>query len=88
MKHALQCIKYSGAKPQLALLALHATPIDANLLSPAELLYQCQIRTTKLGLTQLPSRFVNELMPTLMPPSHRQTNDANLLHPCMLASQL
>ena len=35
-----------------------------------------------------PSRFVNKLMPAAMPPSHRQTNDANLLHPCMLASLL
>ena len=39
-------------------------------------------------LTQQPSRFINELMPALMPPSHRQTNDANPLHPCMLASLL
>ena len=37
-------------------------------------------------LIWLPSRFMTELMPTLMPPSHRQTNNANLLHPCMLAS--
>ena len=36
----------------------------------------------------LPSRFVNELIPTPMPPSHRQTNDANPLHPCMPASPL
>ena len=39
-------------------------------------------------LIHLPSRFVNELMPALMPPSHRQKNIANLLHPCMLASPL
>ena len=39
-------------------------------------------------LTQQPSRFMNELMPTLIPPNHRQTNDANLLHHCMLVSQL
>ena len=39
VKHALQCAKYSGADPQLALLALQATPIDAKLPSPAELLY-------------------------------------------------
>ena len=32
--------------PQLALLALWATLIDAKLPSPAELLYQCQLRTT------------------------------------------
>ena len=35
-----------------------------------------------------PSRFQNELMTSLMPPSHRQTNDANSLHPCMPASPL
>ena len=35
-----------------------------------------------------PSRFANKLMPAQMPPSHRQTNDANLLHPCMSASPL
>ena len=46
VKHALQCAKYSGANLQLALLALQASPIDAKLPSPAELLYQHQIRTT------------------------------------------
>ena len=39
VKHALQCAKYSGANPQLTLLALQATPIDANFPSPAELLH-------------------------------------------------
>ena len=53
MKHALQCAKYSGADLQLAFLALQATPIDVKLLSPAELLYQCQIRTT------IPARIYN-----------------------------
>ena len=38
--------------------------------------------------TWQPSRFMNELMPSQMPPSHRQTNNANLLHPCMPASPL
>ena len=33
--------------------------------------------------TQQLSRFMSELMPTLMPPSHRQTKDANPLHPCI-----
>ena len=46
VKHALQCTKYSGADPQLGLLVLHATLINAKLPSPAELLYQCQLRTT------------------------------------------
>ena len=35
-----------------------------------------------------PLDFVNELMPNPMPPSHRQTNKVNLLHPCMPASLL
>ena len=45
-KHALQWAKYSGADPHLALLALWATPINSKHPSPAELLYQCQLRTT------------------------------------------
>ena len=39
VKHALQHTKYSGTDPQLAPLALQATPIDAKLLS--NLLYPC-----------------------------------------------
>ena len=53
MKHALWCTKYSSTNPQLTLLALQATPINAKLPSPAELLYQCQIRTT------IPARICN-----------------------------
>ena len=49
VKHALQRAKYSGADPQLVLLALWATPIDTKLPSPAELLYQCQLRTPILA---------------------------------------
>ena len=45
-KHALQWAKYSGADPHLALLALRAMPINSKLPSPAELLYQCRLRTT------------------------------------------
>ena len=48
-KHALQQAKYSGANPHLALLALQAMPINSKLPSPAELLYQCRIRTTILA---------------------------------------
>ena len=48
-KHALQWAKYSGADPHLALLALWAMPIDSKLPSPAELLYQCWLRTTILA---------------------------------------
>ena len=46
VKHLLQCTKYSSANPQLTLLVLQATLINAKLPSPAEFLYQCQIRTT------------------------------------------
>ena len=49
VKHALWWAKDSGANPQLALLALQATPIDTKLPSPVELLYQCQLRTTILA---------------------------------------
>ena len=49
VKHALQWSKYNGADPQLTLLALQATPIDTKLPSPAELLYQHQLRTTILA---------------------------------------
>ena len=46
VKHALQYATYSSTNLKLALLALRATPINAKLPSPAELLYQCQLRTT------------------------------------------
>ena len=46
VKHALQQAKYSSADPHLALLELQATPMDTKLPSPAELLYQHQLRTT------------------------------------------
>ena len=39
-------------------------------------------------LTQQPSKFVNGLIPTLTPSDHRLINTSNLLHPCMLVSQL
>ena len=92
MKHALQHAKYSSAN--------HSLPFWCSKLHPFipssyHLLNSCT--NARLGppflpefttLTQQPSRFMNKLIPAPMPPSHRQTNDANLLHPCMLASQL
>ena len=65
VKHALQCAKYSGANPQLTLLVLQATPIDAKLPSSAEFLYQHQLRTPSLPksatLTQPPTKFMNKI---------------------------
>ena len=88
VKHVLQHAKYSSANPQLTLLVLQATPIDAKLPSPTEFLYQCQLRTTipaKICNTdQQPSKFMNGLTPS----DHRLINTANLLHPCILVSQL
>ena len=45
IKHALQWAKYSSANPQLTLLTLWATSINTKLPSPAEILYQCRLRT-------------------------------------------
>ena len=39
-------------------------------------------------LTQQPSKFMNRWLPTPTPPNHGLINTANLLHPCMLVSQL
>ncbi len=46
VKGAMQKAKHSGSDPHLALLDLRATPIDAQLPSPAELLYQRCLHTT------------------------------------------
>ena len=39
-------------------------------------------------LTRQPSKFISRLPPTLTSPNHRQMNTANILHPCLLVSQL
>ncbi len=46
LKGSIQKANHSGSDPHLALLDLHATPIDAQLPSTAELLYQCHLHTT------------------------------------------
>ena len=66
VKHTLQQAKYSSANPHLALLALRATPIDTKLPSPAELLYQCQLRTT------IPAKICNS--DPAAPQVHEQIN--------------
>ena len=53
VKGALQRAKYSGTDPYLALLHLRATPIDAHLASPSELLNRRKLRTT------IPSKISN-----------------------------
>ena len=45
VKTALTKAKYSGNDPQVALLALHSTAVDAHLPSPAQILFQCKLKT-------------------------------------------
>ena len=45
MTTAFTKAKYSGEDPQLALLTLCSTPVDAYLLSPAQLLFQHKLKT-------------------------------------------
>ena len=45
VKAALTKAKYSGDDPQLALLALCSTPVDAYLPSPAQMLFQHKLKT-------------------------------------------
>ena len=53
VKQTLQCAKYSGSDPHLALLSYRSTPLDSKIASPAELLYRCRLQST------LPSRLKN-----------------------------
>ena len=52
-KQTLLCAKYSGTNPRIALQHLKATPVDAKLPSPSQMLCNCQIHTT------IPSRICN-----------------------------
>ena len=92
MKHVLQCIKYSSTNPKLALLALWATPINAKLPSPAELLYWCQIRTTipaRIPNTKPAALQIYEWIDAHSDASKSQADKWwNPLHPCILASPL
>ena len=45
----LQHAKYSGTNPRIALQHLKATPVDAKLPSPSQMLYNCKIHTTILS---------------------------------------
>ena len=53
VKHTLQHAKYSGTNPRIALQHLRATPVDANLPSPSQMLSNHKIHTT------IPSRICN-----------------------------
>ena len=46
VKHMLQHAKYSGTNPRIALQHLKATPVDAKLPSPSQMLYNHKIHTT------------------------------------------
>ena len=48
VKTAFIKAKYSGEDPQLALLTLCSTPVDAHLPSPTQLLFQCKLKTKLL----------------------------------------
>ena len=92
VKHTLQWAKYSSADPYLALLALWATPIDTKLPSPAELLYQCRLRTTipsKICNSDPSAPQVHEQIDTCSESAKAQAdNVAKHLHHCMLVNQL
>ena len=45
LKTAHTKAKYSGNDLQLAFLALCSTPVDAHLPSPAQILFQCKLKT-------------------------------------------
>ena len=92
VKHALQWAKYSDADPQLTLLPLQTTPINTKLSSPAELLYQCWLRTTIPAkiCNHDPSsiKSVSRSAHALKPPNHRPTNAAKHLCHCMVVNHL
>ena len=71
VKNALQHAKYSSANPQLALLALWVTPINPSshhlLSSPTNTSLGSPFLPKSATLTQQHSKFMNGLIPTLMP---------------------
>ena len=90
VKHALQWAKYSGANPHLALLALQATPINTKLPSPAELLYQCQLRTTilaKICNSDPASPQVHEQIETCSESAKAQADKCSKTHAPLYAGQ-
>ena len=61
IKHMLQHAKHSGTNPRIALQNLKATPVNAKVPLPYQMLYNCKIHTTIpsriILLTQKPSNF-------------------------------
>ena len=92
VKHTLQHAKYSGVNPRIALQQLKATPVDAKLPSPSQMLYNHKIHIT------IPSRICNtdpaapkvqeHLKTELRMQSPMLTSDPSSLHHSMLVSQL
>ena len=60
----LQCAKYSGTNPRIALQHLKATQVDAKLPLPSQMLYNCKIHTT------IPFRICNTNPAALQVPEH------------------
>ena len=89
-QHALQQAKYRGANPHLALLALRATPIKSKLPSPAELLYQCQLRITipaKIYNSDPSAMQVHEQIDTCSESAKAQADKHSKSLACMYAGQ-
>ena len=55
VKHTYTKAKKSGQDPHMSLLCLRSIPVDSQLLSPAELLYQCKLQSN------LPIRVGNQI---------------------------
>ena len=92
VKHALQ--KVSTAVPIHSSSSWHSELLQL-MPSSHHLLSSCTNASLGLPslpksatLTQQPSKFTDGLLPTPTPSNHRLINTVNLLHPCMLVSQL
>ena len=92
VKHTLQHAKYSGTNPRIALQHLKATPVDAKLPSPSQMLYNCNIHTTIpsriCNTASAPYKFKNTLRTELSMPSPMLRSAASYLHHSMLVNQL
>ena len=80
IKHTLQCAKYSGRNPRIALQYLKATPVDATLPSPSQMLYDGKIHTT------LPSRIHNSDPTALLKYNGSLRIDLSKPHPTLIST--